>query len=182
MQRSESRIQGVLVVTPDVFGDERGFFMETYARTKYGALGITEAFVQDNVSVSTQNVVRGLHGDPMMSKLVQVVRGAAFDVVVDARQGSPTFGTWEAFVLSEENHHQVNVPRGCLHGFQALSDLVVLSYKQSAEYDPERELGVLWEDRALAIDWPAKAAAVVSARDRSSGAFTEILAAAPTPR
>lgn len=174
---SKARIEGVLLVVPTVLGDERGYFKETYVRSTYEALGITDDFVQDNVSVSRRNVVRGLHGDPSMSKLVQVLHGEVFDVVVDGRPGSPTFGKWEAFSLSEENHRQVYIPRGCLHGFQALSGQVVLSYKQSARYDPAREVGVLWNDRALAIAWPDPAGAILSQKDRANRSFSEVFGA-----
>lgn len=172
--RSEPRIEGLLVLEPAVFEDERGFFKETYVRSKYEALGISDDFVQDNISVSRRHVVRGLHGDPAMSKLVQVLRGEVFDVVVDARPGSPTFGKWESIRLSEANHRQVYVPPGCLHGFQALSDLIVLSYKQSAEYDPRREIAALWNDPALGIEWPAPRDAIVSPKDQANKPFSGI--------
>jgi dTDP-4-dehydrorhamnose 3,5-epimerase len=159
-------------------GDNRGFFKETYVRSKYAALGITDTFVQDSVSVSWRNVLRGLHGDPDMSKLVQVFEGEVYDVVVDARPSSPTFGRWEAFRLSSDNHLQLYIPAGCLHGFQALSDRVVFSYKQSAEYDPAREISALWNDAALGIEWPEPGRAIVSEKDKQNGLFAE-LAAAP---
>ncbi len=174
LKRCETTIPGVWLFVPEIFTDERGFFKESYVRSKYEALGLTDRFVQDNVSVSGRGVVRGLHGDPEMSKLVQVLHGEAFDVVVDARSESPTFGTWEAFHLSEDNHRQVYIPRGCLHGFQALSDDVVLSYKQSAEYDPGREVAVRWDDDDLAIEWPRKNDAVVSDRDRKNRTFSAV--------
>ncbi|HET9393803.1 MAG TPA: dTDP-4-dehydrorhamnose 3,5-epimerase [Candidatus Rubrimentiphilum sp.] len=169
-----TRIAGVLCLELAAFPDRRGLFKETYVRSKYESLGITDAFVQDNVSVSRLNVVRGLHGDPEMSKLVQVLYGKAFDVIVDARPGSQTFGQWQSFELSDENHRQLYVPRGCLHGFQALTDGVVFAYKQSAEYDPQRERAVLWNDPALGIEWPAAAAAIVSERDQRNKSFSEV--------
>jgi dTDP-4-dehydrorhamnose 3,5-epimerase len=172
--RSEARIEGVLILEPAVFEDERGFFKETYVRSKYEAIGITDDFVQDNISVSRRHVVRGLHGDPAMSKLVQVLLGEVFDVIVDARPGSPTFGKWESILLTETNHRQVYVPRGCLHGFQALSDRIVLSYKQSAEYDPEREISALWNDTALGIEWPAARDAIVSKKDQANKPFSGV--------
>lgn len=174
---SKTGIEGALLVVPPVLGDERGYFKETYVRSTYEALGITDDFVQDNVSVSHRHVVRGLHADPSMSKLVQVLQGEAFDVIVDGRRGSSTFGKWEAFKLSEENHRQLYIPRGCLHGFQALSAQVVLSYKQSAQYDPAREIGALWNDRALGIDWPNPGGAILSQKDRANRSFAEVFGA-----
>jgi len=163
------------LLVPTAFDDERGFFKEAYVRSKYEALGIRDDFVQDSVSFSKRNVVRGLHADPEMSKLVQVLQGEAFDVMVDARPGSATFGQWEAFRLSAANHNQLYIPRGCLHGFQALSDGVVLSYKQSAEYDPAREISVRWDDSDLAIDWPSPEAATVSVRDCKNKPFSALM-------
>ncbi len=172
--RSEARIEGVFILEPAVLEDERGFFKETYVRSKYEAIGITDDFVQDNISVSRRHVVRGLHGDPAMSKLVQVLHGEVFDVIVDARAGSPTFGKWESIQLTETNHRQVYVPRGCLHGFQALSDRIVLSYKQSAEYNPGREIAALWNDPALGIEWPAARDAIVSPKDQANKPFSGV--------
>jgi len=166
-------IEGAFVLTPSAIGDERGYFKEIYVRSKFQALGIADEFIQDNISVSRQFVLRGLHGDRAMSKLVQVLSGEAFDVIADARPGSPTFGKWEAFALSADNHREIFVPAGCLHGFQALTDGVVLAYKQTAEYDPAREFGVRWDDPQLAIAWPEPDRAIVSARDRGNPTFAE---------
>jgi len=168
-------IAGALLLTLPAFEDDRGLFKETYVRSKFANLGIEDEFIQDNVSFSKLGVVRGLHGDPLMSKLVQVLHGKAFDVIVDARRGSPTFGRWESFELSGDNHRQVYVPAGCLHGFQALSDGVVLSYKQSAQYDPSREIGVRWDDPALGIAWPLRDSAVISAKDRANKPFSALM-------
>lgn len=174
LKRGETRIPGVWLFVPQLFEDERGYFKEAYVRSKYRAAGLFEDFLQDNVSVSKRNVVRGLHGDPAMSKLVQVLAGEAFDVVVDARPQSSTFKMWESFHLSDENRTQVYIPAGCLHGFQALSERVIFSYKQSAEYDPAREIGVLWNDESLGVAWPNQKEAIVSARDRANKKFSEI--------
>jgi len=174
IKRFGTGIQGVWLFVPEIFQDERGLFKESYVRSKYRAAGLPDDFLQDNISLSKRNVVRGLHGDPEMSKLVQVLYGEAFDVVVDARPQSPSFGKWESFDLSAENHRQVYVPRGCLHGFQALSDGVVFSYKQTAEYDPRREIAVLWDDGSLDIAWPRKKEATVSQRDRNNKKFSEV--------
>ena len=153
---------------PDVFADERGFFKETYSTVKYRALGLTDEFVQDSVSFSAKNVVRGLHGDRVMSKLVQVLRGEIWDVIVDLRPGSPTYRKWESFVLSEHNHIQLYIPAGFLHGFLARTDNVVFAYKHGALYDPAREFSVRWDDPTLAITWPIVGEPVVSARDRAA--------------
>lgn len=167
-------ISGAMHLVPAVWPDERGAFFESYARSRYYAAGITEEFVQDNTSYSVRGVLRGLHGDPRMSKLVQAVRGEIFDVVVDARAASPTFGRWESFVLSEENHAQIYIPAGCLHGFLALTDAIVC-YKQSAEYAPQKEIGVRWDDPDLAISWPDLGSPpIVSAKDRSNKLFGEV--------
>lgn len=130
--------------------------------------------MQDSVSFSRLNVVRGLHGDPEMSKLVQVLRGEVWDVIVDARRGSPTYGKWESFELSDRNNAQLYIPRGFLHGFLARSDEVVFTYKQSAFYTPGREIGVRWDDSTLAIAWPLNGEPVISARDRSAAAFSDL--------
>jgi dTDP-4-dehydrorhamnose 3,5-epimerase len=147
-------IDGALAIVPNVFADARGSFKETFAVTRYREAGIRDSFVQDNLSVSQRLVLRGLHGDPRMAKLVQVVAGRAFDVIADVRPGSPTFGYWFGLQLTSDEHTQVYIPRGCLHGFLALEDGTTLSYKQSAEYDPSTEVGVAWNDPDLAIVWP----------------------------
>lgn len=174
MECVATSIPGAMRLLPAVWPDKRGAFFENYARTRYRAAGITDEFVQDNVSYSVRNVMRGLHGDPRMSKLVQAVRGEIFDVIVDARRDSPAFGRWESFVLSGENHAQVYIPAGCLHGFLSLDDAIVC-YKQSAEYAPQNEIGVRWDDPALAIAWPDLGSpAIVSEKDRENKLFREV--------
>ncbi len=138
----------------DVFADDRGYFKEVYSQARYHDLGIADEFVQDNVSCSQRGVLRGLHGDARMAKLVQALAGEAFDVIVDFRRGSPTFLKWEAIVLRAGEHTQVYVPRGFLHGFLALADNTMLLYKQSALYDKGSEIGVAWDDPSIGIDWP----------------------------
>ncbi len=145
-------------------------------RTKYRALGIADEFVQDNVSFSRRGVLRGLHGDPRMSKLVQVLRGEAFDVIVDARKESSTFGQWEGVHLRAQEHVQIYIPAGFLHGFLALSDDVIFTYKQSAEYDPAQEIGVRWNDPDLAIAWPLTGNPELSPKDLANRAFREVFA------
>lgn len=164
---------GALVIELPAHADDRGLFKETYVRTKYRSLGIDDEFVQDSVSYSGRGVLRGLHADPRMSKLVQVLHGSAFDVIADARPGSPTFGRWQGFTLSAEDHRQLYVPAGFLHGFVALTDDVVFSYKQGAQYDPTSEVGVRWDDPMLNIEWPAVGLLRVSAKDRANASFLE---------
>lgn len=171
LQVRESRLAGARVFVPDVFEDDRGFFKETYSTAKYSALGLHDTFVQDSVSFSTKNVIRGLHGSRGMSKLVQVLRGKIWDVIVDARQGSSTYGQWEGFYLSEHNHSQLYIPADFLHGFLALTDEVVFAYKHSALYDPAAEFAARWDDPSLAIAWPLVGEPRLSAKDREAPAF-----------
>lgn len=162
-------IDGALVVTPNVFTDDRGTFKETYALSRYRAAGIADSFVQDNLSASKRGVLRGLHGDPRMAKLVQVLHGSAYDVVVDARPQSPTFRRWHGLTLRASEHTQLYIPAGCLHGFLALEDDTAFFYKQSAEYDPATEFGVAWNDPELAIAWPLEGASpILSAKDAAN--------------
>lgn len=160
-------IPDVKVIVPDVFPDPRGFFQETHNRARYAALGINIEFVQDNWSRSVRGVVRGLHYqvNNAQDKLVWVVRGEIFDVAVDVRRGSPTFGQYVAACLSEQNHHQMFIPAGFAHGFCVLSDTVDFMYKCSNFYSPADERGVLWNDPTLNIPWPVDNP-IVSQRDR----------------
>jgi len=153
---------------PDVFEDDRGFFKETYSTEKYRALGLTDTFVQDSVSVSSHNVIRGLHYDLKMSKFVQVLRGKIWDVIVDVRPKSATRGKWQGFLLSESNHRQLYIPAGFLHGFIALEDDVVFNYKHGSLYDPASEGAVRWNDPALAIAWPLVGEPRLSNKDRTA--------------
>ncbi len=147
-------IAGSMLVLPDVHADERGSFQETYSSERYAAVGIRDAFVQDNVSLSNRDVLRGLHGTARMAKLVQALAGAAFDVIADGRPGSPTYGRWHGEYLRAGEHRQIYIPAGCLHGFLALEDGTMLGYKQSALYDPAAEMGIAWNDPTFAIAWP----------------------------
>lgn len=156
------------VLVPDVFSDERGYFKETYSSVKYRALGISDAWVQDNVSRSSRNVIRGMHGDRRMTKLVQVLQGRAWDVIVDLREDSPTYRKWEGFELTADNHRQLYIPAGFLHGFLAQSDDVILMYKQSALYDPKSEFAVNWRDPTLAIAWPLDGEPMLSPKDAAA--------------
>ncbi|HEY0797944.1 MAG TPA: dTDP-4-dehydrorhamnose 3,5-epimerase [Candidatus Baltobacteraceae bacterium] len=162
------------LITPDVFADERGFFKETFSLQRYRDIGITEAFVQDNVSLSMNNVLRGLHGDRRMAKIVQVLQGEAFDVMVDLREGSATYGKWQGFELTQSNHAQLYIPAGFLHGFLAKADNTILAYKQSALYDPSSEFSIRWDDPTINIVWPLSGEPRLSAKDAKAPLLSEI--------
>jgi len=149
-------IPGVILIEPRVFPDARGYFTETYHARKYSEAGLHRAFVQDNLSFSSRNVLRGLHYQRScpQGKLVYVVKGEIFDVAVDIRRGSPTFGQWEGYRLSDQNHHQLYVPEGCAHGFVVLSDQAAVMYKCTELYDPTDDRGLLWSDPDIGIKWP----------------------------
>jgi dTDP-4-dehydrorhamnose 3,5-epimerase len=146
------------MIKPVVFQDTRGFFMETFHHRKYRDSGIDRVFVQDNFSRSQKNTLRGLHYQLRypQGKLIYALNGEIFDVVVDIQQGSPTFGKWEGFILSEENRHQLFVPEGYAHGFCVLSEVADVVYKCTDFYAPNDDFGVLWSDPAIGIDWPVK--------------------------
>ena len=157
MKVVKTKLHDCVIIEPKVFGDERGFFLETFQAERYADLaGITLPFVQDNHSRSSKSVLRGLHYQKTkpQGKLVRVVKGEVFDVAVDIRQDSSTFGKWEAVVLSGENKTQVWVPPGFAHGFVVLSDTADFEYKCTDYYDPTDEGSILWDDPDLAIPWP----------------------------
>jgi dTDP-4-dehydrorhamnose 3,5-epimerase len=160
------------IFVPDVYRDARGFFKETYNTRRYKEAGLLDDFVQDSVSHSALHVIRGLHYDPKMSKFVQVLRGAIWDVIVDIRRDSATYGRWEGFELSEDNHRQLYIPAGFAHGFLALTDDVIFSYKHGALYDPAREGAIRWNDPTLAIAWPLDGEPIVSAKDLAAPLWT----------
>lgn len=168
------RLDGPVLIEPVLHGDHRGFFLESFRQSWLDELGIPGEFVQDNHSRSRRGIVRGMHLQPGMAKLVRCVRGAIFDVLVDARPGSPSFGTWEGFELSDENHHQLYCPDGFAHGFCVLSEVADVAYKTSTYYDPERELGFAFADPAVGIEWPAGLELVPSGRDASAPPLAEI--------
>ncbi len=153
---TKTSIEGVVVVDVKTYGDRRGYFMETYKRSDFEAGGITCEFVQDNQSSSTKGVLRGLHfqKEHPQAKLVRVVRGRVFDVAVDLRAGSATFGKWEGVELSAENRRQFFIPRGFAHGFLVLSDDAEFCYKCDDVYHPGDEGGIMWNDPAIGIEWP----------------------------
>lgn len=170
MRRIATTLPDVALVEPQVFGDSRGYFMETYNAREFERLGVGSGFVQDNQSGSRQGVLRGLHyqrGRPQ-AKLVRVVRGVVFDVAVDLRCGSSTFGHWAGEILSEQNRRMLFIPEGFAHGFYVLSPEAEFAYKCSEYYTPEEERGVIWNDPTLAITWPIPAGAVplLSGKDR----------------
>jgi len=150
------QIPEVLLIEPDIFGDNRGFFMESWHKQKYVEAGLDVDFVQDNHSRSVKGVLRGLHYqlERPQGKLVRVVTGAVFDVAVDIRRGSPTFSQWVGAELSEENHCQLYVPPGFAHGFCVLSESADFLYKCTEFYSPEDEQGILWSDPSIGIQWP----------------------------
>ena len=157
MKVSDSKIAGVKIVEPQVFGDSRGWFVEQYNAERYKAAGIDVDFVQDNESFSSKGVVRGLHwqaGEHAQAKLVRVIRGAVWDVAVDIRKGSPTFGQHVSAVLTGENKRQFFIPRGFAHGFIVIEDNTLFSYKCDNLYCPSADRGMLFSDPALKIEWP----------------------------
>ncbi len=168
MRVTEGKLRGVKLIEPDVFGDSRGFFMESYNKEKFRLHGIDMEFVQDNHSLSAQKgVLRGLHYQlwPFaQTKLVRVAAGSVLDVVVDIRRGSPTFGQWEGYELSAANKRQLLVPQGFAHGFCTLEDYTEVLYKVDAPYSAAHDRGIAWDDPALGIDWPT-AQPILSAKD-----------------
>ena len=156
MKVSKSPIDGLIIIEPKVFRDSRGLFYEVYSESRYKEHGVPARFVQDNHSVSEKGVLRGLHYqvNPGQDKLVRVVRGEVFDVAVDIRKGSPTYGKWWGLSLSEANNLQLYIPVGFAHGFCVLSDSAEVLYKCSDYYSPQNERGIIWNDPDLAIDWP----------------------------
>lgn len=164
----KTSIEGVLIVEPAVFGDNRGYFMETYNEREFQNAGIVNRFVQDNQSSSVRGVLRGLHFQKthQQAKLVRVVSGEVFDVAVDLRNGSPTYGKWEGVILSAENKRQFLIPRGFAHGFAVLSEHAEFCYKCDDFYHPEDEGGILWNDPDIGIVWPLTAEPVLSEKDK----------------
>lgn len=152
----QTEVPGIVVIEPTVFGDDRGYFMETYHKAEFEAAGIADAFVQDNQSLSRKGVLRGLHfqKENTQAKLVRVVKGRVFDVGVDVRPGSPFFGKWAGVELTDENKRQLYVPQGFAHGFLVLSDIAEFTYKCTDVYNPAAEGGLRWDDPDVDIRWP----------------------------
>lgn len=172
---SATPLAGVLALEPRVFGDSRGFFLESYNRAELALAGIDAELVQDNHSRSERNVLRGLHYQVRQAqgKLVRVVRGEVFDVAVDLRRGSPSFGRWFGERLSEENKRILWLPPGLAHGFLVLSDSADVLYRATDYYDPSSEVCVRWDDAELAIQWPLRGEPTLSAKDRAGLSFSE---------
>ena len=154
MRRMETHLEGPILLEPKVHGDARGFFVETARANLLAELGIGDNFVQDNHSRSGRGVLRGMHFQPGMAKLVRCARGAIFDVLVDIRLDSPSFGRWEGVELNDENHHQLYCPDGFAHGFCVLSELADVVYRCSSYYDPAHEAGFRFDDPDVGIEWP----------------------------
>lgn len=171
----ETHLPGVLLIEPDVFKDERGFFLETYHQPRYAEGGIDRVFVQDNRSHSHRGILRGLHYQlkHAQGKLVYVVTGEIFDVAVDIRRGSSTFGQWFGTHLSSENNRQIFVPEGFAHGFCVLSETVDVIYKCTDIYAPQDEFGILWADPDIGIEWPVETP-LVSQKDKQNPALKEV--------
>ena len=173
----QTGISGLVVIKPRVFEDDRGYFFETFQQERYREAGIERTFIQDNESRSVKGVVRGLHfqlGDAAQAKLVRVIRGRVFDVAVDLRKGSPTFGKWFGVELNENNKKQLYVPRGFAHGFSVLSETAIFTYKCDNLYNREAESSINPFDKTLGIDWQVKEEdALVSEKDKNAPVFEE---------
>jgi dTDP-4-dehydrorhamnose 3,5-epimerase len=181
MQSSPTSIPEVIVLTPPVFTDSRGYFLETYQQKKYADLGIPKPFVQDNQSYSTKNVLRGLHFQLRypQGKLVRVTQGAVFDVAVDIRSNSPTFGQWHGEILSAENKKQMYIPENFAHGFCVLSDSAEFLYKCTDFYVPGDEAGLIWNDPQMGIKWPIHEP-ILSAKDAELPTLADSLSLLPS--
>jgi len=168
-------LEGVLVLEPKVFGDARGFFLESYNERVFAEIGIRAHFVQDNHSLSSRNVVRGLHYQvrQVQGKLVRVIAGEILDVVVDLRRSSPTFGRWSSVQLSDENKHMLWIPPGLAHGFRVVSEHAHVLYKATDYYCPEAERTLAWNDPELKVDWQLSSAPTVSGKDQRGTQFRD---------
>ncbi|HAS6370023.1 TPA: dTDP-4-dehydrorhamnose 3,5-epimerase [Vibrio vulnificus] len=175
MKIIQTKLKGCIIIEPQVYGDERGFFLETFQAERYYEAGIEETFVQDNRSRSSKNVLRGLHFQKTkpQGKLVTVTNGEVFDVAVDLRPNSDTFGEYETVVLSGENKLQFYIPPGFAHGFYVISETADFQYKCSSYYDPTDEGGILWNDPSLNINWPV-VAPILSEKDKMQPKLDEI--------
>lgn len=175
MKVTDAPLAGLKIIEPDVYRDARGFFLETYHQQRYGEAGIDTAFVQDNYSRSGHGTIRGLHMQVRspQAKLVRVVAGAIFDVAVDVRLGSPSFGRWFGVTLSHDNFTQLLIPPGFVHGFAVVSEFAEIEYKCSAFYDQADEIAVRWDDPAIGIAWPVTSP-TLSARDAAARPLAEL--------
>lgn len=175
-----TKLDGVVLLEPEVHGDERGFMVETYRRDTWAELGVDFEFVQHNHSRSSKGTLRGLHFQtaPGQAKLVRCPRGRIFDVAVDLRRGSPTYGQWEGHELDDERHRQLFVPAGFGHGFAVLSDIADVAYQLSSTYDPATEAGIAWDDPGVGVEWPVESP-LLSERDKAAPHLNEIAADLP---
>jgi dTDP-4-dehydrorhamnose 3,5-epimerase len=177
MKVVQTNISDVVIIEPKVFGDNRGFFLETYNQTRYeNLLDIQLSFVQDNHSRSSRGVLRGLHFqiENPQGKLVRVVKGEVFDVAVDIRKNSPTYGQWASVILSEDNKKQFWIPPGLAHGFLVLSDVADFEYKCTSYYDPESEDCLIWNDPSVNIKWPKIDSIILSDKDKSGKSLRDL--------
>ena len=175
IEKNVGGIAGLHVIIPKVHGDNRGYFMETYSHRDMLQNGIDINFVQDNQSMSSKGVLRGLHFQKTFpqAKLVRVLKGEVFDVAVDLRKDSETYGQWVGVLLSEENHRQFMIPRGFAHGFVVVSDHAEFAYKCDEKYHPEDEGGILWNDPDVAVDWPEVGEIILSEKDKKNPTLAE---------
>ncbi len=178
--RLETKLDGLILIEPEVHGDQRGFMVETYLRDSWANLGVEVEFVQHNHSRSSQGTLRGIHfqTEPGQAKLVRCSRGKIFDVAVDLRSSSPTFGQWEGHVLDDETHRQLFVPVGFGHGFAVLSEIADVTYLLSSAYNPATESGIAWDDPDVGVEWPAKDP-LLSERDKAAPRLAELASALP---
>ncbi|MEW8194682.1 MAG: dTDP-4-dehydrorhamnose 3,5-epimerase [Candidatus Thiodiazotropha sp.] len=176
MDVTPTKIPEVMLLNPQRFGDQRGWFMESWQADRYEQLGVPRDFVQDNQAYSQKGVLRGLHiQNPYgQGKLVQVIRGEVFDVAVDVRQGSPWFGQWVGVHLSETNHHQLYVPIGFAHGYLVLSEDAIFTYKCTDYYHPETQFSIRWDDPQIGVEWPGAVSPVLAEKDRDAPLLSEI--------
>ncbi len=175
-KRVPTGLAGLIAIEPTVFGDERGFLLETFRSERWRQMGVEEEFVQENHSRSTRRgTLRGIHfqTDPGQGKLVRCARGAIFDVAVDLRRDSSTYGQWEGYILDDQTHRQLWVPVGFGHGFQVLSDVADVTYKLTSLYDPETESEIAWDDPDVGIEWPL-GDPIISERDRNAPRLAEV--------
>jgi len=179
VRRLPTQLSGPVLIEPTVHGDQRGFFLETYRQSALAEFGIEDEFVQDNHSRSRRGVVRGMHFQPGQAKLIRCARGAIYDVLVDLRRGSPTFGQWEGFELDDSGHYELYCPDGFAHGFCVVSDVADVVYKISAYYDPALERGFAFDDPVVGVAWPDDTVLLASARDSAAPALAAIADSLP---
>jgi len=180
MQTTDLPLSGLKLITPKVFSDARGYFYESYKQPLFATIGISSSFVQDNLSYSCRHTLRGMHfqSAPGQDKLIQILQGEIFDVALDIRPDSPTFGKWHGLILNANNPQLLFIPKGFAHGYCVLSDFALFHYKVSSLYDPATECSFRWDDPALAIAWPIKNP-LLSERDQKSPFFTDLFVQAP---